>query len=117
MHGMRYGTLKSEVERIQKNNHLPLAVIDVQGALCLKQHYPDTILIFIKPDSWEELERRLRARNTKPEELELRLRNAQNELMQAKFFDYQIINHTGQPAEAITEVSDVIKNTLIIDKK
>ncbi|PIT93825.1 guanylate kinase [Candidatus Falkowbacteria bacterium CG10_big_fil_rev_8_21_14_0_10_43_11] len=110
VHGRRYGTLKSEVERIQKNNLLPLAVLDVQGALYLKKHYPGAVLIFIKPDSWEELERRLRARDIKPEELELRLRNAQNELMQAKFFDFQVINHTGQLEKATAEVAAIIKN-------
>ena len=112
VHGMRYGTLKSEIERIRKNGHLPFAVLDVQGALYLKQHYSGTVLIFIKPDSWEELERRLRARDTKPEELELRLHNAQNELMQAKFFDYQIVNHTGKPERAIKEMTDIIKQKI-----
>jgi len=116
VHGRRYGTLKSEIERISSNNHIPLAVLDVQGALYLKKHYPGTMLIFIRPDSWEELEYRLRARNTEPEELELRLHNAQNELMQAKFFDYQVINHTGRPQEAIAEVEKIIK-TKKIDKK
>lgn len=116
VHGMYYGTLKSEIERITKKGNIPLAVIDVQGALYVKKHYPKTVLIFIKPDSWKVIEERLRARNLAPEEFKLRLKNAKKELMQAKFYDYQVINHTGQVERTVKEVAKVIRKEDEIDK-
>ncbi len=109
VHGKYYGTLKSEIDRIIKNNHIPLAIIDVQGALYAKKHNPNVVLIFIEPDSLEILEKRLRARNIDSAEFEIRLKNAKNELMQAKFYNYRVINHLGKVKKAIQEVAEIIK--------
>jgi len=109
VHGMRYGTLKSEIARIQKNGKIPLLIINVNGALYIKHSNPNVILIFIKPDSWEILKKRLEARKLKKRETQMRVKNAKNELMQAKFYDYQIINHTGRIKKTIQNVAEIIK--------
>jgi len=115
VHNMYYGTLKSEIDRIGKNNKLPLLVIDVQGALHVKKNNSSAVLIFIKPDSWEVLEERLKARNTDKKEQEIRIQNAKNELMQAKFYDYQIINYTGKVKKTIENMAQIIRKEVDID--
>ena len=109
VHAMYYGTLKSEINRIISKKNIPLAIIDVQGALHVKKNNTNAILIFIKPDSWEVLEQRLKGRNTNPEELKIRLKSAKNELEQAKNYDYQVINSTGKIEQAIKKVTEIIE--------
>ena len=67
--------------------------IDVQGAEIIKKLVPESVSVFILPPSYEVLRQRLIARGTdSPEELEVRLRNAPEELQQYSAFDYVIIN-------------------------
>jgi guanylate kinase len=68
--------------------------IDVQGALAVKEKLPDAVLIFFRPPSLAELERRLRARNTEDEDqIARRLLDARNELAQMPHYDYSIVNN------------------------
>src|ERR1700733_15015842 len=57
--GKYYGTLKSELERIWKENKIPILDIDVKGAIHVKQQYTHSLSIFIEPPSILELKRRL----------------------------------------------------------
>jgi guanylate kinase len=67
--------------------------VDVQGAASVRKLLMDSVSVFILPPSFEVLKQRLRARGTDtPESLELRLRNAPEELKQFLSFDYVIIN-------------------------
>jgi guanylate kinase len=67
--------------------------IDWQGALQIRQHFADAILIFVLPPSLEELQARLLRRGEDASEtIALRLQNAELELAQAGRFDYVIIN-------------------------
>ena len=67
--------------------------IDYQGALQIKEQFPAAILVFILPPSWEELAARLRRRGEDdPATIELRLRNARDEIAQAQYFQFVIIN-------------------------
>ena len=67
--------------------------IDYQGALQIQKQFPQAISIFILPPSWDELAARLRRRGEDdPEVIELRLRNAREEIAQAEHFDFVIIN-------------------------
>ena len=70
-------------------------VLDIEpnGAMNVRRKYPDAILIFIMPPSWEALEARLRGRGDTPEEqVQTRLTRARWELDQAPKYDYQVIN-------------------------
>ena len=67
--------------------------IDWQGALQIKQLFPNAVLIFILPPSWEELLQRLQRRGEDgPEVIEQRMENARLEVAQARHFDFVIIN-------------------------
>lgn len=93
VHGNRYGTSKRAIEeRIAKGADVVLE-IDYQGALQIKRIFGNAVLIFILPPSWEELRSRLERRGEdSPEVIEMRLKNAAEELSQAKEFDFVIIN-------------------------
>ena len=67
--------------------------IDWQGALQIKQLFPNAVLIFILPPSYDELRQRLRRRGEDhPEVIEQRMVNAREEVAQARHFDYIVVN-------------------------
>lgn len=89
-----YGTLKSEVQRIWDEGKHVVFDVDVVGGLNIKKFYGDKALaIFVKPPSFEELEKRLRARSTESEEsLKKRLTKANHELTYSHKFDTILVN-------------------------
>ncbi len=93
VHGHRYGTSKKAIEdRIAMGADVILE-IDFQGALQIKKIFANAVLIFVLPPSWEELRSRLERRGEDSAEvIELRLSNAALELVQAREFDFVIIN-------------------------
>lgn len=92
--GVRYGTLRTEVENELKKGYFILLDIEVNGALNVKASYGNQALaIFIQPPSMEVLEQRLRARGTESESsLKLRLERARMEMEQADRFDHIVVN-------------------------
>ena len=92
--GLYYGTLKSEIERIQSAGRTIVFDIDVKGGLNLKKIFKDEALsLFIAPPSIEELSRRLHGRgDTSEEMIEKRLAKAEIEMADAPYFDKIIIN-------------------------
>ncbi len=107
VHGNYYGTLKEVVEQHVRNNKVVLFDIDVNGALSIKRHYPNAILIFIKPPNERVLAERLKNRRTETEEtIQRRLQRLPYEYEQAKKFDYIIINDDLQ--ETLRKVEDCI---------
>lgn len=89
-----YGTLKSEVERIWAKGNAVIFDIDVVGGLNLKKQFGgDALALFIQPPSMEELERRLRGRQTETEDrIAMRLQKAAEELAVSNQFDTVITN-------------------------
>lgn len=89
-----YGTLKSELERIWSLGKHVVFDIDVVGGLNIKSQFPEqTLAIFVQPPSLEEMERRLRGRQTDTEEKIIeRLAKAEKELAYAEKFDVILIN-------------------------
>lgn len=93
VHGNLYGTAKNQIIEETAAGADIILEVDVQGAASVRQLLMDSVSIFILPPSYEVLRKRLIARGTdSPEELELRLRNAPEELKQYSSFDYVIIN-------------------------
>jgi guanylate kinase len=92
--GKYYGTLKSELQRIWGDGKSPLVDIDVQGALAIRDKYPqDCLTIFIEAPSLEVLRERLRKRGSETDHsLEERVSKAALELTFAPQFDRIIIN-------------------------
>jgi len=106
-----YGTLKSEIEKAKKLGKDILFELDVNGSLKLKKLYPEALLIFITPPSIEELESRLRKRNTEtPETFKKRIERAKMELENSKYFDYEVKNY--ELESAIKEINDIIQKVL-----
>ena len=93
VHGQRYGTSKKMIEDRMAQGADVVLEIDYQGAIQIKRMYANAVLIFILPPSWEELRSRLERRGEDaPDIIELRLKNAAEELAQAQEFDFVIIN-------------------------
>ena len=93
VHGNRYGTSKKAVEERIAGGADVILEIDYQGALQIKRIFANAVLVFILPPSWDELRSRLERRGEdSPEVIEMRLKNAAEEMAQAREFDYVIIN-------------------------
>ena len=107
-----YGTLKSEVERIWALGKHVIFDIDVVGGLRIKKKYPEeTIAVFVKPPSVDELKIRLKKRKTESEEkINMRIAKASIELATAPQFDNVIKNYDLEVAlkEAETLVADFV---------
>jgi guanylate kinase len=93
VHGHLYGTSRLGLEQRLMRGDDVILEIDWQGALQIKQLFPDAVLIFILPPSWNELRQRLQRRGEDhPEVIALRMANARLEVAQARHFDFVIIN-------------------------
>ncbi|XP_042024964.1 guanylate kinase 2-like isoform X2 [Salvia splendens] len=96
VHGNLYGTSVESVEVVTDQGKRCILDIDVQGARLVRASSLEAIFIFICPPSFEELEKRLRARGTETEEqIQKRLRNAKAEIDQGTspgLFDHTLIN-------------------------
>jgi len=109
IYGNLYGTLKSEVDRALSQGRVMLFDIDVKGGLSIKRHYPEALLIFIRPPSFEILKDRLTKRNTEdPAAMERRLARVPMELELGMQFDHQVVND--ELNKATTEVEALIRN-------
>lgn len=91
--GSWYGTPKQWVEdQIQLGNDVILE-IEVQGAKQIRQRRPQSLLIFVSPPSFEVLKQRLEGRATEtPEKIAMRLKKAQEEMLEKNLFYYEVIN-------------------------
>lgn len=90
-----YGTLKSEVERIWAKGKNVIFDIDVAGGLRIKSKFPqETLAVFVKPPSVDELKRRLKERSTETDDkINMRIAKAHVELATAPQFDKIIKNY------------------------
>jgi guanylate kinase len=90
--GNRYGTLRSEVERISRGGRVPVLELETEGALRVKRAEPQAVTIFVTAPL-PELERRLRERATESSgEIEERLRVAKAQLDERDEFDVVVEN-------------------------
>lgn len=88
-----YGTPKEYVLNQMKKGKDVILEIEIQGALKIKERFPETILIFVMPPSAEELKRRLIGRGTESMEvINARLRRAVEEAKGMEAYDYILIN-------------------------
>ena len=104
-----YGTLKSFVNQNLEEGKSVFLELDVNGALNIKKLYPDSVLIFIAPPSFDELIMRLKKRNTETEEdLKKRIKRAKMELSLKNKFDYFVVNNYLD--KAVSEVKKIVEN-------
>lgn len=110
--GIRYGTLKSEIDRIWDNGHVIIFDVDVNGGMNIKKYFgAEALALFVMPPSIEVLEMRLRNRGTESEEaITKRLARSAAELERANQFDVTILND--DLSRAVDETQRVINNYL-----
>ena len=107
VYGNFYGTPKQPViDKLSAGTDVILE-IDMQGALKVKENYPDGVFIFILPPSMSELRKRLTGRGTETAEaIEMRLGETLKELSYIDKYDYCVVN--GQLEEAVTRVKAIV---------
>ena len=94
VYGNWYGVPKQQVKDALGRGQDVLMKLDVQGAATVKNLVPGALMIFLAPPSMEELERRLRFRQSESlKTLRIRLETARDEMDRIKKFDYRVINH------------------------
>jgi len=105
-----YGTLKSEVERIWAEGKNVIFDIDVAGGLRIKKKFPnETLAVFVKPPSIDELKIRLKKRSTESDDkINMRIAKASVELATAPQFDTIIKNYDLDTAKK--EAYELVKN-------
>ncbi|TET45966.1 guanylate kinase [Candidatus Aerophobetes bacterium] len=93
VHGRLYGTSVKLLDQAIKEEKDVLLEVDVTGGAEIKKNYPQAVLIFLLPPSWQELEKRLANRRTEDEEkLARRIKQAKREIKYAPHYDYFIVN-------------------------
>src|SRR5574344_2815273 len=106
--GNYYGTGRKFVEKCLSRGEDLLLEIDTVGALKVKEKMSDAVLIFIAPPSVEELENRLRKRNTESEDaVQKRLNCVKRELEASKKYDYVVLNDTVE--NAVCKIEKIIE--------
>jgi len=106
--GNYYGTPKEYIETTVKEGYDCLLEIEVEGAANVKKAYPDCVLIFILPPSFEELKRRIEKRATEePEIVAKRLQRAREEMAYIENYDYVIVNDKIE--DAVENLRSILK--------
>lgn len=107
VYGNYYGTPKERVvEKLSRGIDVVLE-IDIQGALKVKEAYPEGIFIFILPPSMTELRKRITGRGSETEEaINLRLSQTLKEISYIDKYDYCVVN--GDLEEAVARVSAIV---------
>ena len=105
-----YGTLKTEVERIWAKGKHVIFDIDVSGGLRIKRKFPEeTLAVFVKPPSIDELKIRLKKRKTESDDkINMRIAKASAELATAPLFDVIIENDNLE--KALTQAENLVSN-------
>ena len=109
--GRRYGTLRSELERRARAGEAVVLEIEVQGARQVRAAVPDAVLVFIAPPSAQALRERLLGRGTDdPDEVERRLRVAEEELRARAEFPHVVVND--ELEDAVDELAQIVRAEL-----
>lgn len=99
VYGNYYGTPRKYVEDLLNTGHDVLLEIDIQGALQIKERFPEGVFVFIVPPSLDELSARIYKRGTDSEDvIKRRMASAAGELTYAQKYDYIIVNDIAQKA-------------------
>jgi guanylate kinase len=106
VHGSVYGTPKRFVEEMLEKGVDVVLNIDVQGARQVKKCFPDAVMVFILPPSFEVLEQRIRSRAADlAQDINTRLDNARTELRALAEYDYVVVNdNLGEAIAALAAI-------------
>lgn len=102
-----YGTPRSYVEEQIEKGKTVVLEIEVNGALQVKEKFPDAVLVFLLPPSMAELKKRLISRNTEDSrQIEDRIRKAKDEIKLIDRYDYLVVNDT--VARAVSDIDTIV---------
>jgi guanylate kinase len=105
--GNLYATPKDFVEKKLQEGEDVILKIDVQGAMRVKELFPEAILIFIAPPSLEVLGERMRKRGSPEEEIKRRLQIASREMEMSKNYQFVLVNNDLE--ETLQKLYELIK--------
>jgi guanylate kinase len=104
-----YGTPRSFINEALQAGYDVIMKPEVNGAIAIKERFPDAVLIFLLPDRFSSLRSRLEARRTETNEaIARRLAIAHEELSFVRRFDYLVINEEAHPDAAIADLEAIV---------
>lgn len=107
VYGNFYGTPKSKVLEMIEQGRDVILEIDIQGALKVKDNYPEGVFIFILPPSMEELKNRITKRGTEtPESLMTRFKSAYKEINYVSKYNYAVVNDNVE--DAVRKIESIV---------
>ncbi|MCI8908466.1 MAG: guanylate kinase [Angelakisella sp.] len=105
--GNYYGSPAGPIREALEQGRDVVLEIEVEGAMQVRERFPEALLVFVLPPSFQELERRLTSRGTEtPEQIGGRLAAARRELALAPRYDYLLVN--GQVEQAARQLGEII---------
>ena len=108
--GNYYGTPKKEAEAVLESGKNLILEIEVDGAMQVKEKYPDAVLIMLLPPSYRVQEERLRGRATETEEKILeRLEQTKKEVVKASEYDYIVYNNNGEMDKCAEDILSIVR--------
>lgn len=112
--GNYYGTPRAFVESKLDEGMNVLLEIEIQGAIKVKEKFPDAVLIFVTPPDAKSLEERLRGRGTETEEVIAdRLSRAAEEAVYMKNYDYIVLNEDGCVEACADSIYKIVEDELL----
>jgi len=104
----KFATPRRAVEEALTKGRNVLLKIDVRGAKQVIGRYADAVRIFIEPDGLESIRRRMVEKGFSDEQLDVRWREAMDELKAAHDYDYRVVNNEGKLSETVEKIAEVI---------
>jgi guanylate kinase len=109
-HEHLYGTPRSTIDEALAAGDDVIVKPEVNGALAIKDRFPDAVLIFIVPDRFSLLQTRLEARRTETNDVIAgRLAIAHEELRWVRRFDYLLVNEEAQPLAGVENLEAIVR--------
>jgi guanylate kinase len=109
VYGNRYGAPREPVKKALESGKDVIIKVDVQGAATYKKIVPNAVFIFLATPALEDCAPRLKQRSTEtPEELELRLKTARQEMEMLPMFDYLVMNRHNELNRAVADIEAII---------
>lgn len=110
VHGDFKGVRRDALADTLKRHRIVIVKPEPQGMRKIKALLPEALTVFIMPPSPDALRRRLVQRATEtPEELEIRMRNAEIEMAAAPEYDHVVVNEDGQVDETVRQIAEIIR--------
>lgn len=110
--GQYFGAPKAELKRIADKKKNIIMTIDVQGARQVAEMRNDIVRIFIKPDSVQNIKKRMKIAGFSKDQMIIRLNDMKRELKEAENYDYIVVNREGKLNEAVEEAAGIIKSEI-----